>query len=309
MRFSTSRPFAIDCRAPRAGQMLIEAILALALLAVVVGGSLTVGLRSFDVLERSRDTLTAATVGQESIEALRALAAGSWESLADGTYGLARGSGGWSLVPSPDVVDNRYTRTITVVSVFRDAACALAQSGTYDPDAKRVTATIAWASGGATRTRMFTTHVANWRGAGMLCSATEAGSLVIDVSGACIGGEQKQLEGVVFRNIGLRDITVDRLTLSWVLGDGTSPGNIQSVKVGGQDVWHATSSGDWSPHGAQVSGTELAIANVTIAAGSAAEVDRFRFDRKLAAAAFTLAVRMLDASTDAESTTFLTNCD
>lgn len=297
----------VECGA--SGQSLIEAVLALALLAVAVGGSLTIGVRSFDALERSRDAITAAAIGQEGVEALRALAAGSWGSLANGTYGLARSGSGWSLVVTPDITNNRYTRTITIAPTYRDAACALAQSGTNDPDAKRATVAVAWTGSGATRTRTFTTHLTNWRAAGTLCSATQAGSLTIDVTNACIGGEQKQLEEVIFRNTGLSAITVDRLTLSWLLGNGTSPGNIQSVKVEGQDVWHATSSGDWSPSGVQPSGTELNIANVTVPANGSVEVDRFRFDRKLAGASFTLSVRMLDASTDSVATTFLSNCN
>lgn len=291
------------------GQSLIEATLALALLAIAVGGSLTVGVRSFDTLERSRDTVTAAAIGHEGVEALRALAAGSWASLTDGAFGLSRGSSGWALVGTPDVTDGRYTRTIVLAHAHRDASCRLADaSGTDDPDTKSATVTVAWTSGGAVRNRMFTTHLTNWRGASALCSITEAGSLTIDASQACIGGEQKQLEGVVFRNTGLGTITTDRLALSWVLGNGSSPGNIQSVKVSGQDVWHATSSGDWSPSGVQPSGTELNIQNVAVPAGGTVEVDRFRFDQKLAGASFTLSVRMLDASTDSVATAFLAAC-
>lgn len=293
----------------RSGQSLIEAILALALLAVVIGGSLVVGVRSFDALERSRDMVTAAAIGQESVEALRALAAGSWGSLANGIYGLARGSNGWSLVATPDIIDGRYTRTMTVASAFRNSSCALAQSGTNDPDAKRITVAVAWVSGGTTRTRTFTTHLANWRDAGALCSATEAGSLTIDVAGACMGGEQKQLEGIVFRNTGLNIITVDRLTISWVKQDSTSPGKVQSVKINGQDRWNGSANGDWSPSGDQPSSVELNIQDVAITSGGTATIDRFRFDKKLAGASFTLAVRMLDASTDIASTTFLAECN
>lgn len=285
-------------RTGRHGQTLLEAVFALAVLMVAVAGLLAFAPRVFSLLERSRDALSAARVTEEGTEALRSIAASSWSSLVPGTYGLARAGGAWQLQANPDTIDGRYTRTVTIASAYRDAACAVvATPGTLDPDTKTVTIAVAWVSGGTPRTEVSRTHLTNWRAANALCAATDAGNLSVNVSAACMGGEQKQLEGVVLRNTGLRDVALDRVTITWVKADGRSPGSVRSVKINGQDRWSGSASGDWSPSGDQPSGTALNIQNVTIAAGGSATVDRFRFDTKLAGATFTLQWVMADAST------------
>jgi type II secretory pathway pseudopilin PulG len=67
----------------------------------------------------------------------------------------------WQTTTTPQYVDGVYLRSFVLGDVFRDTNGKIASSGTYDPNTRFVTATIAYYQGSATTTRSVSTYIAN----------------------------------------------------------------------------------------------------------------------------------------------------
>lgn len=277
------------------GQSLLEAVLGIGLLIVISTGALSVSFRYLSTLQRAIDIKEVSFVAQEGLEAVHSIGYDSWESIQDGTYGLNSNGGTWQLQAIPDQVSGRYTRTILVESVQRAEDCSITEvAGTTDPDTKKITLTVEWFVGNTPLTQSVTTYVTNWNNPEPLCAQTQAGNLSINVSIAHLGTTKKQVEGITIENLGISEVTIDKLIVAWIKEDGTSPGEIESVKIDGTDVWHKNLIEDvFASFG---SGSTLDIADVTIPSGQIYDVDRIRFDEKLDGAQFTLTVIMGDES-------------
>lgn len=145
------------------GQNLIETLLALALFFVFISGSLILIFRHLDTFEKAEDLEKAQTIAGQSFEAVQGISYNGWSNLANGTYGLSSSSGSWHFQPSPDVIDNKYTRTITVAAVNRDVNCDITTSGgTADPDTKLVTTSVTWQDAGVPRSESFRQYFTSW---------------------------------------------------------------------------------------------------------------------------------------------------
>lgn len=145
------------------GQNLIEVLLALALFLILIGGSAILAFRYLNTFQAAKDLTQIQSVTKESFEAIQSLAYNNWASLQNGSYGLNPTSGQWQLQALPDTVDNRYTRTVTISSVSRDASCQIVtQGGTADPDTKLVTVNLSWPNAGATQNKSFNQYFTSW---------------------------------------------------------------------------------------------------------------------------------------------------
>lgn len=60
------------------------------------------------------ERLSALTYAREGIEAVRAIRSESWDSLSNGLFGLSFSDAGWVFEAEPDVLDDKYIRTVTV---------------------------------------------------------------------------------------------------------------------------------------------------------------------------------------------------
>lgn len=98
----------------RNGQSLLEAVIALGLLALT--GTAGFGLFAHTVgghTETARREQARRLV-QEGIEGVRSIRDTQWDGLASGTYGITRSEQAWAFSETPDVTDNLFTRTVTV---------------------------------------------------------------------------------------------------------------------------------------------------------------------------------------------------
>ena len=256
------------------GFSLIEAILASSLFGLLVTGivgSLTVGQESVEFSGRRNRALFLA---QEAIEAARNIRDNDFSLLADGTYGLAIVANQWALSGSSDTVDG-FTRTLTISPI--------------DAQTKELTATVTWPQNlGRMGNIAITTRLTNWR----TVTATAADSVVIDISGARVGGSGKsEVSGIELTNSGSVAVTIDRITVSW-----TKPNqNIKEIKIEEVVVW--SNNGPGTPIGTQSSGTELDIQNATIPAGEDEfETDRIKMTGNAEGDAFTLQLKFTDGS-------------
>jgi prepilin-type N-terminal cleavage/methylation domain-containing protein len=67
----------------------------------------------------------------------------------------------WQTTTTPQTIDGVFVRTISVADVKRDVNKKIATTGTYDPDTKYVTTSIAYKTGAATTTKTMSTYIVN----------------------------------------------------------------------------------------------------------------------------------------------------
>lgn len=280
------------------GQNLIEALLALALFFVFISGSLILIFRHFDTFLKAEELGKVQTIVSQSFEAVQGISYNSWSNLTDGTHGLSSSSGNWQFQASPDLIDNKYTRTITVSVVNRDDNCDITTSGgTDDPDTKLVTVSVAWQDVGGPRSSSLNQYFTSWNSpTNCFASGGEAASLDLDVSMAYIDSTKKSLFGVSLINKGTTPITLDKMTLNW-----TKPGNITFIKIDGSNHWDG-SNGIGTPHGAQPSGTELDLVDLILDPGVTYLVNNIRFNSKIDGSIVTIEATMIDGSSSTKVT-------
>jgi len=147
------------------GQSLVEAVVALALFLVVISGSVVVSSRYLDTTIRANDLNEVQIIARESLEAVQSIAYNDWVDMVDGQYGLENQlTGSWEFQGTPDIVKDRYTRTVSVSAVERDIDCQIVGGGgSADEDTKLVTVVIAWGPSMAPMSRAFTQYFTNWK--------------------------------------------------------------------------------------------------------------------------------------------------
>lgn len=67
----------------------------------------------------------------------------------------------WATSTVNTYVDGRFERSIIAAEVKRDANGDIAGSGTYDPNTRLITVSVAWNAKGATTTKVIRTYVMN----------------------------------------------------------------------------------------------------------------------------------------------------
>lgn len=281
------------------GQTLIEVIFALIIFFIFISGTLMLTFRSLKTTARGIELNQAKQIETSTWEALQAIAYDNWSALTNGTFGLTSASGKWALQAAADITADRYTRSITVASVMRNASsCAMVESGgTNDPDTKKITLALNWTAEPTNQSVIGTRYITNWKSPTFSCAVTEAGKLVMDTSDSEIDETRKSIVDTYLRNTSAVPITIDKMTLSW-----TKPGLITFIKINGQNYWHST-NGTGTPQGAQPSGTELDLVDFTLAAGHSYEIDNIRFDSKIDGSTVTITAIMSDGSRKTEVTT------
>ncbi len=134
------------------GSMLIEVIIATALISILMLALVSVTQKSLELSERSLKQIQASFLLEEGVEAVKTVRDNSWTNISSVTTGSNQylsfntGTNTWSLSSTPDTIDNVFTRTIVLDSVYRDGTDDIASSGTIDPNTKKVTVNVSWLS-------------------------------------------------------------------------------------------------------------------------------------------------------------------
>lgn len=133
----------------RSGSLLLEAIIAIGIFSIFLGGiglSLLVGERSTIV---SGDRSRAAFLAEEQLEAIRHMRNAEYASIETGTYGVALDATGWTF-SGTSVVTNGYRTNVDIVSKGADWL--------------EVTSTVRWNFGNTrSGTMVLTTYLTNWQ--------------------------------------------------------------------------------------------------------------------------------------------------
>jgi hypothetical protein len=134
------------------GQSVVEIVVALAIFVFLVAalGSLLLG--GFSSLERSTRLIQARALGQEGVEAVRAIRNRDWNELVYGRSGVEVSGGRWIFSGEGTTEEiGRFTRTIDFEPVYRDADGQLAEAGepgaARDASSTKVTVGISWEIG------------------------------------------------------------------------------------------------------------------------------------------------------------------
>ena len=138
------------------GQSLVEFIVAVGILVIVAGGGTIAIIGSLAANQRSKARIQALGYVNEGMEAAKSIRNQDWENLAVGTYGLDDSAGYWSLTSSPELIGDRYSRTITI----EDAQIGEDSSG----ETKKITSSVTW-SDTPSETKEVTSNIylSNWR--------------------------------------------------------------------------------------------------------------------------------------------------
>ncbi|NQT50351.1 hypothetical protein HQ571_06685 [Candidatus Kuenenbacteria bacterium] len=280
------------------GQNLIEVLIAMGLFFIFAVGSLILISKYLTTFTRAAELTQVKYIVQEGFEAIQSISYNNWSSFADGTYGLNKSSGQWQFQASPNLINNKFTRSITISSAERDENCNLvANGGSADPDTKIATVNINWTTTTGEINKSTSKLYAKWYDPTNCLAEGEAGNLIINVITANIDSTKKSLVNIILENEGSVPITIDKMTLTW-----TKPGKITYIKIDGVNHWHST-NGTGTPQGAQLSGTELDIVDLLLEAGQDYDINAIRFNEKVDGSTFTITVIMSDGSSTTEITT------
>ncbi|PIR55496.1 hypothetical protein COU74_00545 [Candidatus Peregrinibacteria bacterium CG10_big_fil_rev_8_21_14_0_10_36_19] len=162
------------------GFSIIEVLLAITVFAIF---SIGIFYLSLDTIGRNVNVQVGSEAifyAQEGLEAARRIRDQNYLSLTNGDHGLNFTTDVWSFVPAPEDVDGFYERTVTVDDVYRDVNGDIADSGTFDPDTKKVTSEISWLFKGIfPKSVSLVTYISNWTGDDFVqttCTEFDAGT-------------------------------------------------------------------------------------------------------------------------------------
>lgn len=155
------------------------------LFALVVGGGVSAAVRAFSVNRLGEEESYAGSLASEGLEAARAITARDFFNLSSGSYGLTTEKGFWEFSSSADSL-GKFTRTITVSNVYRDAGGNIVESGgTLDLFIKRVESRVTWSFGPGRSNRVsLKTYFTFWQSS--ICvwdSAVQVGGLDLPGTG------------------------------------------------------------------------------------------------------------------------------
>lgn len=123
---------------------IIEVLLAMGLFVLVAGGGVGAAVRAFSVNRLGEEESYSSYLASEGIEAARAIAARDYFNLVNGSHGLDSSTGRWEFSGSSNTF-GKFTRTIVVSNVFRDASKNIVSlGGTLDLYTKRVESKVTW---------------------------------------------------------------------------------------------------------------------------------------------------------------------
>ena len=257
------------------GFTIIEIILASALLLLTITVFVSGIVTAHESTVRASQSQRATIAAQEGLEIARALRDESFSSLVYGTSGFATSSGKWILSGASSTRD-LITRELVISPV--------------DSDTKQIQSRVTWQNTPlSTSTLSLYSTLARWRD----LSTTQAQLFSIDVSGAGLSGDNKELRNITITNTSALNLEIARMTVSWT----NTARKIERIKIDEETVWSKTGPG--TPTGLQTSGTELDIRNFILEAGEdeSIEIDNIKFNGNMSGNSFTILFTMQDSST------------
>ncbi len=133
----------------QAGFSLVELLVAISFVGVIIVAIFNISSFNSTVRRLNEERTQALFFAIEGIEASKLIA---WDNLIIGDYGLARQDDTWALVADEPLLENRFSRVVTVTDVYRsdidngNVHGNISGSQNLDPDTKKIIVTISWLS-------------------------------------------------------------------------------------------------------------------------------------------------------------------
>lgn len=256
----------------RAAFSVIEVVLATAIFAIFATGAAIALISGLSLNQSAVEQTVANQYAAEGMEATRSIRNQNYANLVNGTYGLGTTGGVWTFSGSQNVFD-KYTRTITIADVLRDANGNIATSGgTLDVNTKKIAVNVSWLTGVRSLVTGLTTYLTNWSGDTLTVPGNIGDGLLVysdgsttpkgrsfDVATGLFGSENSATVGASARSFALRtsptkqeaivSYTDSGGALRVLCYDGTNWSEDWTVNVGGTattrrfDVAYETNSG------------------------------------------------------------------
>lgn len=150
------------------GISLIEIIVVIFVATVLLFSISQVAALSFRISSEKKLEYRAVLYLNEGLEAVRAMRDESWTAkiaplAASANYYFVPTANSWTLsTTDPGKVDGVFMRTVVFQPVYRDAADAIASTGTLDPDTERFSVTLSWDVANQTRTISADAYITNY---------------------------------------------------------------------------------------------------------------------------------------------------
>jgi len=261
----------------QSGQSLVELLIAMGVFVLMVSAITFLILDVYLADRAGRERMIATFLAKEGLEAVRSMRDGDFDNLSPGTYGLALSGNKWIFSGSFDT-RNQFTRQV----IISDVAGEIDQT-----DIKKVETRVAWQVTPARQVSVtLAEYLTDWEQ-----TQGDASELSVDISNAEFGAGNKELKKIKIENVGLSNVTIDKITLWW-----DNSNLIEEIKIDGVKVW--SKKGPGTPTGKQPSGTQLDIQDFTLAASSGVlNIDKFKFDGNMTGATFNTTFTMGDGTT------------
>ncbi len=266
-------------RTNQSGFSLVEIVLASGLLGLIVMGFIGAFLYGQESTKLSVERARAVMLAEEGLEAIRNIRDDSFSLLVNGKHGIIKSGNQWILSGMQDQTDI-FTRQITITTI--------------NDQTRHITSTITWQQSsqrqGTVSAEMYLT---NWQR--VISDLTD---LIIDTSSAGLALGNTRINGITLENTGTTDLILDKITVSWDVFT-----LMDEVAIDGNIVWSDTGPG--TPSGAQSSGVEIDIQNVTLTAGGGAiNLDYLQFDGDMSGVLLDMTFTMTDGSSKSVSIDF-----
>lgn len=156
----------VDKKQP--GFSLVELLVAISFIAVIIILILTISYSNNKLYRLNQETTRAMFYASEAMEAVKMF---SWDELSPGAYSVSRTGDTWTLAIGSQLLDNRFTRLISISDVYRTSSLngnvygdIVTSGGFLDPDTKKVNVLINWPSrAGVNRQEQIETYLYRWQ--------------------------------------------------------------------------------------------------------------------------------------------------
>jgi len=166
----------------------VEVLIALSVFSIFTTGIVSISLNTLQRSEKAMLNNESLLYAEECMEAVRSIKDRDYLELASGEYGLSFADDLWSLIASPEIIDEYYSRTVTIEDVYRNDDGDIAETGTIDEEVKKITCDVAWDwKGVLPLSSTLTSYMTNWRGYTWVettCTDFDAGTYDLIDSGA-----------------------------------------------------------------------------------------------------------------------------
>src|SRR3989344_119517 len=242
----------VGSKPPTSGFSLVELILAVALFGLFAAAFIGLLVVSYDsdvqAAQRDRATLYA----QEGMDGVFSIRRRGWNLLSNGTYGLTDNNGYYEFSGSPDILEDTYTREITIADACRDGESELTScpGANTDLKVKKVTVTVSYTGlTGFAHEIVFSTYLSTWQTSTWTQSDWSGGS------GQSIWSNEAQYSS----DDGKVDVdtTAGQVTLATITGGGC-----------GVKTWPFSTAGEYTYNSSLIEVTS-SVAQLVAAAGGA----------------------------------------